>query len=118
MRFLHYSADQADGSGAVEEHEKPVQLHPQDLPPAERIIKRLTSYDPRVPGPVLQSSANRPPPVPSAAVAGLTEPDLEPLPHLQALSDLAESFGNNHRAYGSLNCAHAELCHRLWGEVN
>ena len=98
----------------------PYSSTPQDLPPAERIIKRLTSYDPRVPGPVLQSSANRPPPVPSAAVAGLTEPDLEPLlaPHLQALSDLAESIGNNHRAYGSLNCAHAELCPRLWGEVN
>ena len=98
----------------------PYSSTPQDLPPAERIIKRLTSYDPRVPGPVLRSSANRPPPVPSAAVAGLTEPDLEPLlaPHLQALSDLAESFGNNHRAYGSLNCAHAELCPRLWGEVN
>ena len=79
----------------------PYSSTPQDLPPAERIIKR-------------------PPPVPSAAVAGLTEPDLEPLlaPHLQALSDLAESFGNNHRAYGSLNCAHAELCPRLWGEVN
>ena len=95
----------------------PYSSTPQDLPPAERIIKRLTSYDPRVPGPVLRSSANRPPPVPSAAVAGLTEPDLEPLlaPHLQALSDLAESFD---RAYGSLNCAHAELCPRLWGEVN
>ena len=92
----------------------------RDLPPAERIIKRLTSYDPRVPGPVLRSSANRPPPVPAVAVAGLTEPGLEPvlLPHLQALADLAESFGNNHRAYGSLNCAHAELCPRLWGEVN
>ena len=79
----------------------PYSSTPQDLPPAERIIKR-------------------PPLVPSVAVAGLTEPDLELLlaPHLQALSDLAESFGNNHRAYGSLNCAHAELCPRLWGEVN
>ena len=85
-----------------------------DLGPAERIVKRLTSYEGRVVAPEYQESTS---PVPSVPHATLSCHDA--LIHfldspLGILNEMSANFSTNTSAYGSLNCNYLEMSPSLW----
>ena len=85
-----------------------------ELSPSERIVRRLTCYESRVPAPVYQLSSS---PIPSLPLSTLS--CQEALIHfletpLGVLSEMSTSFSNNTSAYGSLNCSFLEMSASLW----
>ena len=85
-----------------------------DKTPTERIIKRLQSYDERVPAPVYKRQVNPIPQIPmstlvcqEALINFLETP-------LSILNEMSSVFSSNSSAYGSLNCSYLELSPQLW----
>lgn len=82
-----------------------------DLSPTDRILKRLQSYEPRLPGPVLKSQQI---PLPKLPLDASLLPTLKQ--HLTMLNDFASGHNSNVSAFGSLNCSYLELVPSLWVE--
>ena len=87
-----------------------------DLTPAERIIKRLKSYESKVPPPVHKRETTPIPQVPMSTIV-----NEEALLHyletpLETLNQMSAGFSTNVSAYGSLNCSFMELTPSLWND--
>ena len=87
-----------------------------DLTPAERIIKRLKSYETRVPPPVHKRESTPIPQVPMSTIV-----NEEALVHfletpLETLNQMSAGFSSSVSAYGSLNCSFMELSPSLWND--
>ena len=87
-----------------------------DLTPAERIIKRLKSYESKVPPPVHKRETTPIPQVPMSTIV-----NEEALLHyletpLETLNQMSAGFSTNVSAYGSLNCSFLELMPSLWND--
>ena len=80
-----------------------------NLAPTDRILRRLQSYEPRLPGPVLKMQQ---PPIPSLALDASLLPTIQQ--HLSLLNEFTSAHNSNVSAFGSLNCSYLELVPSLW----
>ena len=80
--------------------------------PTKRIIRRLRSYDARLPPPPLRRLAKPIPIFPSfSSTDSLTQFLMGPL---ASLNDFSDHHCNNISGYGSLNCSYLEMIVNLW----
>ena len=85
-----------------------------DLTPAERIVRRLTSYEARVSAPVYRVSTS---PIPSVPLSTLCCQEALLLfldTPLGVLNEMSANFSTSTSAYGSLNCSFLEMSPSLW----
>jgi hypothetical protein len=87
-----------------------------DMSPSERILKRLQSYEPRIP-PIEMKEVSSPIPALPMSTLVCEEALLHFLQNpLAMLCDMSTQFSTHTSAYGSLNCSYLELVQMLWKE--